>query len=203
MASKKILVAVAIAALIGTAFASPRDTGPSWDETVQVGECRLDSDPILDIEQDVKNDKDTGPGGAWAHLNYTRHVRVWQLGPGKYCAVVEHEGRFTAIKGASSPGGNGALTGEETGQMRGGYRAIITGSMNQEASPGDGGSFQTVNYGCGIQSSGCQDRTDWTEVYFGPDHKVEYDWWAWIYDGGSCGTWTNSGSGNNGDVLCG
>jgi hypothetical protein len=187
---KKVTAFFALAALVATASASPDDVGTDWEDSVRVGECELDSPPVLTAEHRVKNDVDESPSGEWAKVNYTRSIEIWKLDEERYCAVVEHDGSFDAINGSMSPSGEGELTGQEQGDMHGGYRAMITGSTLKQNSD----TTRNIEYSGGSDS--------WAENYFEPGFEVSYDWWAWVYDAGSCGKWTNSETGNSGNVLC-
>jgi hypothetical protein len=42
---------------------------------------------------------------------------------------------------------------------------------------------------------------DWEPIYLNPGWKATYEWWGFIYHGGSNGTWVNSGDGNSGDIT--
>lgn len=201
--TRKIQIAVVFAVLIGVASAAPKDVSDGWKKTVRVGDCKLDSSPMVDVRQEVEGDMDRSSNGPWADLNYTRHIRVWELSEEKYCAVVEYDGAFNAVEGMKSPGSGEVLTGKEHGEMQGGYRAIISGSeINQSVEWPYKGEMQPVNYQCRVASGDCENKNDWTQSFFNSNQDVEYEWWAWVYDSGKCGTWTNTKSENSGDVLC-
>lgn len=205
MAANKVIASITFTALlVGSISAAPVQVGDNWDESVHVGECAVDESPVVDVNQEVVDEADRSSSGEWAQVNYTRHIRVWEMSDQKYCAVVEHEGRFQAIEGASSPAGNGQLTGKEQGTMQGGYRAIVTGSEIKESPEmSRKGSAEPVQNGCLGPSSECQKEALWTEAYFEPGYQQRYDWWAWIYDSGRCGKWVDRQYNDEGDVHCG
>jgi len=201
MVDRKILMIGTLIALIGFSTAAPRDVGTEWGEQVNVGSCSMDSSPLIDVEQEVRNGTDLGSEGSWSEVNFTRDIQVWKIDDGQYCAVVEHEGRFQAIEGAQSPGGEGTLTGNEKGQMQGGYRAMISGDLKESSKMTVRGSLDPVESNCTELDSECEQST-WMNQYFESGQNVEYDWWGWIYRTQNCGTWTNSQSSNSGDILC-
>ena len=65
--------------------------------------------PVMAISYGVQNDVDTGiRGNTWAFDTYTRSVRVWRKGPGRFCSVSTYDGSFSSIAG-TSPGGKSQL----------------------------------------------------------------------------------------------
>ena len=165
-------------------------------------------DPVVNIVQKVQNDADSGEAGNyWAFDYYTRHIKVWAVGENKYCAIATYDGKFYAVPGQIGPGNrpSGALINTPTnepvnGDMDGGYRATITGSLLSTPLWTTNGSVGTTNYQCDINAN-CPGRVSWLDKYFNSGYSFDYGWWGWKYDGGSHGTWINSQDGNSGNIL--
>ena len=196
---RKILVAATFIGLIGTASSAPKNVGDDWKNTVRIGDCTQDTTPVVDITRQVENRKDLSSEGAWADINYTKNIKVWKIGDQRYCAVVEYNGEFKGIEGATAPGGETQLTGKEKGKMQGGYRAMIAQSELLESGSQSGETLESVSGEC--SSENCA-SVDWIDSYFSSSPQVSYEWWAWVYDAGECGTWTNAESGNSGKIIC-
>ena len=196
---RKILVAATFIVLIGSAYSAPKKVGNNWKNTVRIGDCTQDTTPVVDITREVENRKDISSEGPWADINYTKNIKVWKLADQRYCAVVEYDGECEAVKGATAPGGETQLTGEEHGKMQGGYRAMITGSEIVESGSGGEGTLESVSGDC---TQGNCDSVDWVDGYFSSSPQVSYEWWAWVYNAGECGSWTNAESGNSGRIIC-
>ncbi len=131
-----------------------------------------------------------------------------------YCAIVTYDGNFYAVPGQRGPGGTSDLIDTPTnapvnGDMSGGRRAIITGTLLSTPVAG-WPNFGTVtpvsNYKCDI-SGNCPGYNalfpagNWAEKYFDTGFTNVDQWWGWKYDGGSHGTWINASTGNSGNIL--
>lgn len=170
-------------------------------------------DPVIDVTQKVQNDVDSGEAGNyWAFDYYTRHIKVWQIvapvadGPGTYCAVVTYDGNFFTVPGQIGPGNRpaGALINSSTdepvhGNMSGGRRATITGTLLASPLWTTHGNVGTTNYQCDITGT-CPGLISWPSRYFVGGNTYNDDWWGWKYNGGSHGTWINSLV-NSGNIL--
>lgn len=164
-------------------------------------------DPVINVKQKVQNDVDSGLGGYWAFDYYNRRIKVWSTGENKYCAIVTYDGKFYAVPGQVGPGNipSGALINTPTnapvnGDMNGGYRATITGTLLSSPTWSTNGNVGTTNYQCDINAN-CPGRVSWTDQYFNPGYGFDQPWWGWKYNGGSHGTWVNSIDGNSGNIL--
>ncbi|MGE5041269.1 MAG: hypothetical protein ACM3IJ_00005, partial [Candidatus Levyibacteriota bacterium] len=171
--------------------------------------------PVIDVTQKVQNDADSGQAGNyWAFDYYIRHIKVWQTAtgteesPNTYCAIVKYDGRFYAIPGQAGPGStslSGPLINTNTnepvnGDMSGGRRATITGTLKSSPAWTMNGNVGTTNYQCDI-SGNCPGVISWPGQYFDAGYSYNDDWWGWIYKAGSHGTWINAISGNSGNIL--
>lgn len=156
---------------------------------------------VVDVEQHVLNDADSGSGGNnWALDHYGRHIRVWRQGPNTFCATVRYEGEFTTFAGIS-PGATGTVDAGITGEMAGGYRTThFTATLL--ASPGypTQGNIGTFDYGCDVAGT-CPGRVSWLPFYFSGVTNFDLDWWGWTYQAEHNGSWINAVTGNSGDIT--
>lgn len=173
----------------------------AWGAKVNPDQCADKvGGPVLNVTFKVTNDVDSGFGGYWAYDNNNKQVMVWKTSiPDQYCAIVRYEGQFSAVKGKTSPSGNGVIGSDFQGTFQGGYIGTITGKFE----PGNKrvtGNLGTKAYGCDIENptSSCK-YFSWVKEYF-PTGKFSYGWWGWIYQGGSHGVWVNSQDGSTGDL---
>lgn len=170
--------------------------------------------PVIDVTQKVQNDADSGvAGNYWAFDYYARHVTVWQIAtgvesaPNTYCAIVTYDGKFYTVPGQIGPQDipPGALINTSTnepvnGDMSGGRRATIVGTLLLTPSWTTHGSVGTTNYQCNITGV-CLGAISWPGQYFTGGYTYNDDWWGWQYKGGSHGMWINSSEGNTGNIL--
>ena len=182
-----------------------------WQHEVTPGKCapaplrrgddRRGTGPVINIVEQVKNDADSGvAGNYWAFDNLSRRIQVWRTATTTFCATVTYEGSFKAIAGQTAPAGTSTLSGAEKGQIQGGYRATITGTLLATSTWPTRGSVGSVDYACD-PSGNCPGYIDWTTKYFASGVNQNLDWWGWIYRGGKFGTWINAITGNEGNIV--
>lgn len=198
---KKIsAIAAALAVLLISApvLAAPK---LAWQKEVSQTQCDAIGKPVINVQQKVLNDVDSGEAGNyWAFDTAERHIQVWAQSDGTYCAVVSYAGKFDGVAGQTSPGDGGTLSGDEKGTFQGGYRATITGTLLASPLWPARGSVGKTDYQCDI-SGVCPGYVSWIGQYFEPSYGFDYEWWGWIYHGGKYGVWINSVDGNTGDIL--
>ncbi len=164
--------------------------------------------PVINVTQKVQNDRDDGQAGnVWAFDYYNRRIKVWSKGGNTYCAIVTYDGQFYAVPGQVGPGNFplGALINTPTdapvnGDMSGGRRATITGTLLGSPAWPTSGNVGPTNYQCNINAV-CPGFISWPGQYFSSGFTYNDDWWGWRYNGGSHGTWINSIDGNSGNIL--
>ena len=176
----------------------------NWGSKVNASQCEKSGSPIVNITQKVTNSVDSGQGGNyWAFSNYKRTIQLWETTTAdRYCAVVRYTGKFDGEAGQTSPGAGGILDGDEDGTFQGGYQATIDGTLKDNPGWKTKGSVGTADYDCNISGT-CPGAVNWIDQYFDSGYVFGYDWWGWIYHGGSHGTWVNSCpscGGNSGDI---
>ena len=80
---------------------------------------------VANVNYTLVNDYDSGvAGNAWANDTINRHLQVWQVGAGTFCAVVNDTGSFVTFAGAS-PGNTGTVAAGITGRINGGYTTTV------------------------------------------------------------------------------
>lgn len=201
---KKLMLSVATLTLFvvlipgGQGMAAPH----LWGSQVNPGKCggppgRL----LINITHQVINDGDSGLGGYWAYDDYNRHIQVWQVDADTFCVDVRYLGSFETVAGAS-PGNTDIIAAGIDGTFQGGYRASIAGTPNPNPAFRTRGNIGTFDYGWdGHSDHGAHTPFSWLGAYFSSVSDFTYEWWGWIYQAGSNGTWTNSTDGNQGDIT--
>lgn len=157
--------------------------------------------PVINVEQKVKNDADSGVGGNyWALDNYERHIRVYKTTVvNKYCALVEYEGKFVTFAGAS-PQNTGTVGAGVKGEMNGGYRATFDATLKATPSKPKFGNLGKFDYQCDVLGN-CPGRVSWLGFYFDNVNNFDQPFWGWKYKTGHNGSWVNASTGNSGDIT--
>lgn len=176
----------------------------AWQKQVSKKQCDTTGNPVIDVNQKIINDVDSGEAGNyWAFDTFNRHMQVWLQVDNSYCALVKYDGTFDAQAGQRSPGNTGILTGSENGNFDGGYRANIVGTLKQTPDLPTHGSIGTTDYQCDI-SGNCPGYFDWMSKYFNTasiGFTSTFTWWGWTYHAKDNHIWINSSDGNSGDVI--
>ncbi len=204
----KIALACAAFLLVTTpAFAATDHLKLGAKGQLDAKACGKDGKAVINVEEKVKNDVDSGFAGNWAIDMYTRHIKVWQVKdtqPATWCATVTYEGKFNAVAGQTGPGGTGTIGADVEGEMRGGYRATFDGTLKSTPEWPTHGSVGTVDYGCNITGSTCT-YVSWLSKYFDNNTTFDQPWWGWIYKAeDNHGTWLNELNvlpANSGNIL--
>jgi hypothetical protein len=165
--------------------------------------------PVINVTQKVQNDADSGvAGNYWAFDYYTRSIKVWATSTvNTYCAIVTYDGNFYTVPGQIGPGNipvnaliNTSTNQPVRGDMSGGRRATIVGTLLTSPLWSTHGSVGTTNYKCDITGN-CPGAISWAGQYFNVGFTNTDVWWGWKYLAGSHGTWVNAISGNSGNIL--
>lgn len=158
--------------------------------------CNVEGKAVIDVNQKVSNDVDSGIANNWAFDYFTRHIKVWQLDSNHWCATISYDGKFFAVPGQIGPQNDpvdARIDSPVNGDFKGGYRGIITNSSAPSSPDANWplkGKIADTNYHCNLASD-CPGYKDWIEQYFGSSNSFQYGYWGWIYDGGKNGTWVN------------
>ncbi len=202
-----LIVLAALAILLSSGFllnsirtskAVPDNFQPNKE--ISKGKCDTSGSPVINVTQRVLNTVDSGEGGNnWAFDNVNRQIKVYKESDNIFCVLVDNEGRFDSQAGQKSPGNTGVLTGKEDGTFKGGYRAVVVGSLKVNPELQTKGNIGTVDYQCNIAGS-CPGYFNWTDKYFSPGYTFSYEWWGWEYKYKNL-KWINASEGNSGDII--
>lgn len=202
----RMLKLIALVALLApmTVAVRPAVAGDDRDERggIELALGCPHGDLVIKVKHQVVNDGDSGVTRYWAYDSYRKHIRVWQVGPTSFCAVVQYEGDFVSTAGPSPMGTdpNGIAAGI-SGTMTGGYRATITGALDPSPAYKVRGNLGKFDYGwTGDPNNAAPNPFRWVDVYFSPGYTFEYVWWGWVYNAGQNGLWFNT-AGNTGDIT--
>jgi hypothetical protein len=150
---------------------------------------------VLSVSYRVENDVDTGvKGNNWAFDTYTRTVRVWRKGVGRFCSASTYKGEFTTIPGWS-PGGKTQLPAGIRGTFRGSSVTTFRGSLAAGDAPLRG--FLGVKaFACTSddQKGQCSGTWDWLRAYFTGISRFRYVRYTFTYQAkeNGRGTWRDT-----------
>src|SRR3989442_10974801 len=123
---------------------------------------------VLNVTYGVQNDVDTGiKGNNWAFDSYTRTVRVWRKGAGRFCSASTFaDGRFTSIQGWS-PGGKVQLPAGVRGTFSGSSVTTFRGTLARHGAPLHGflGAKDFACTSADVKGQ-CSGTYDWLRSYF-------------------------------------
>ena len=146
--------------------------------------------PVMAISYGVQNDVDTGiRGNTWAFDTYTRSVRVWRKGPGRFCSVSTYDGSFSSIAG-TSPGGKSQLPAGIRGTFGGTSTATFRARLT---SHGPAKGFLGVkDFACSSADvkGSCAGTWDWVAAYFAAVTSFRYTRYTFSYHATENGTGT-------------
>ena len=189
----------ALSAVVAAVLATLSVVGASAG--AQPDGCPTDKPLVVDSYFTAENSSDTGPDGhVWALDAGTRFIRIWRLGGDAYCLQIHDVGTFTTFAGLS-PEGTGTV------------RAGVTGTFDATAYLRLYGKFAptvpTTGFLGNFDAQCQQDGTCAGDIlHIGPSYfptgfqNVDPGAFAITYDGGACGTWSQSNSGDTGDIVC-
>jgi hypothetical protein len=189
---KRLFVVLGILAGLMIPVAALASPGLKLDKQAIAGkQCTVDgATKLVDVHFALVNDYDSGfAGNAWANDTIDRHLRIWQLDNGTFCAQVEDHGKFVTFEG-TSPSGAGTVSAGVTGKLDGGYvSTFFTGTYSPSlyATHGDLGPFDLA---C-IDANTCPGAHPSPLSYFSATAGFDLAQWGWIYHAGKNGTWLN------------
>jgi hypothetical protein len=187
--SAVVAAALATVSLVGASAAAKPDS------------CPTDKALVVDSYFTAENSADYGADGhVWALDAGTRYIRIWRLGGDAFCVQIHDVGTFTTFAGLSPEG---------TGTVPGG----VTGSFDGTAYFRDYGKFAptvpTIGFLGNFNAQCRQDGTCAGDIlHIGPSYfpagfqNVDPGAFTVTYDGGACGTWSQTNSGDTGDIVC-
>ncbi len=159
---------------------------------------------IVDVHYKILNDADSGfnSGQAWANDSIDRHLRIWQLDDGTFCAQVEDHGKFVTYAGQSPGATSSALAAGIKGDFEGGYvTTFFSGTFAPSyATHGNIGTFDDA---CDVNFVCAGSHPYWGD-YFSSTSGDDLAQWGWIYKAGKHGTWLNQddvAAADSGDIT--
>lgn len=174
-------------------MASPGGAAPA-QQNLGCGAGKL----VLSVSYRVENDVDTGvKGNNWAFDTYTRTVRVWRKGAGRFCSASTYNGQFTTIAGWS-PGGKTQLPAGIRGTFKGTSVTTFRGMFAAGSAPVRG--FLGVKvFACtsADEKGQCSGTWDWLREYFTGISRFRYARYTFYYHA------TENGRGTWRDTLTG
>ena len=191
---------LAVLSAIGAALLATVALADASAAVVKPGSCPTDKPLVVDSYFTAENSADTGPDGhVWALDAGTRFIRIWHLAGDAYCMQLRDVGTFTSFAGLS-PEGTGTVRGGVTGSST--VRLTIASTeRSRRRFPRPG---RSVNFD--VQCS--QDGTcagaipSASRSYFSPRRHLDPGAFTVTYNGGACGNWYQSNSGDTGDIVC-
>jgi hypothetical protein len=146
---------------------------------------------LVDVHYKLINDYDSGfAGNAWANDTIDRHLRLYGLAHGTFCANVEDHGTFLTFAG-TSPSGASTVAADVKGSIDGGYNTtFFTGTFDNPSSLPTHGNLGTFDLAC-INAYTCPGDHPSYLSYFSSTSGADLAQWGWIYKAGKHGTWLN------------
>src|SRR5581483_10280267 len=135
---------------------------------------------------------------AWANDTINRHLKVFDLGGGNFCAAVNDTGQFSTFAGAS-PSGTSTVSAGIKGEINGGYvTTVFSGTVNSSPTYKTNGSLGNFDLMC-TDAYTCPGAHPTASSYVsGWDGSLAS--WGWTYHTAQNGNWVNADSGNTGDI---
>jgi hypothetical protein len=168
--------------------------------TVKPDSCPTDNPMVVNSYARYENLADNGADGhVWALDAATRSFQIWRVGTNAYCMKLRDVGTFTTFAGVS-PEGIATVSGGVTGSFDGTKYVRIYGTFAPKvATTGFIGDFDAQ---CQQDGTCLGPRPGAVVLYFSSVYFVDFGWFLATYDGGACGTWVQSSSGDSGDIVC-
>jgi hypothetical protein len=168
---------------------------------VQPASCPTNKPLVVDSYFTAENTADTGPDGhVWALDAGTRFIRIWRLGGDAYCLQTRDVGTSTTFAGLSPEG---------TGTVRAGVTASFDGTTYFRIYGKFAPTVSTTGFLGNFDAQCQQDGTCAGQIlsirrsYFPSGYQhVDLGAFTVTYDGGACGTWFQTNSGDTGDIVC-
>lgn len=184
-------MSVFAAGVLATAVSAGNNNPP------QCGSGKL----IVNVNYTLVNDYDSGVhGNAWANDTINRHLQIWQVGDGTYCALVNDNGSFITFSG-DSPGGTGTVSAGISGRINGGYTTnAFSGTLDPAPAYATHGQLGSFDLQCD-PSFNCPGAHPSFLSYFSGSPSWGYADWGWTYHTAKNGDWVNDSSGNSGDIT--
>jgi hypothetical protein len=194
------LGALAVLCAVVTAVLATMSPANASAAVVKPDGCPTDKPLVVNSYATFENAADSGADGhVWALDAATHSIRIWRLGGNAYCVQLHDVGTFTTF-GGLSPEGTGTVSGGVTGSIDGTIYLRIYGTFAPTvATTGFVGNFDEQ---CQQDGTCSGPRPSTGRLYFSSVFSFDVGAFAFTADGGACGTWYQSTSGDTGDIVC-
>ena len=154
---------------------------------------------MVNVTYRLTNDFDSGVhGNAWANDSINRHVQIFAVGSGNFCAAINDTGTFTTFAG-DSPSGTGTVTAGIKGVINGGYvTTVFAGTLNPAPAYATRGNLGSFDLQCTDASTCPGARPSFLSYVTG---AWDFADWGWSYHTARNGDWINSAAANTGDIT--
>lgn len=178
----------------------PAISGATASAATKPDSCPLDKPMVVDGYDTSRDIADLGADGhVWALDAYTETVQIWRVGTNAFCVKKHAVGSFSTFAGLS-PEGTGTIGAGVTGSFEATVYIRIYGTFTPTVpTTGFIGDFDGQCQQDGT-CLGTEPRV--TSLYFSRVRAFDPGSFLAIYDAGACGTWTQTPSGDTGDIVC-
>lgn len=155
--------------------------------------CNNPHNFLVDVNQAVANDPDSGNHGNWATDTFTRHLQIWQDGS-TYCGKVTDNGTFVTT-GPLSPNAGAALSAGIAGTVTGGATFTITGTPKANL-----GNIVPLPLDCSATDCVTHGTLHILLADYFDNESHSYIDWGWTYATCTNGTWVDSAINSDGSL---
>jgi hypothetical protein len=175
----------------GLAVALPVAAFAYGGSETNTAQCDGHGKVVVNVNYSMVNDYDSGVGTPtpWANDTINRHLQIFQVGTGSYCAVVSDEGSFVTFD-STGPAGTGHVSAGVTGRISGGYRTPVFSGTLASTTYGTKGQLGSFNLQC-TDAYVCEGARPKISSYVS-GWNGDQAWWGWQYKTAQNGTWTNA-----------
>jgi hypothetical protein len=188
-----------LSAVVATMATTVLAVNASAAGTPKPDSCPTDKPLVVNGYATYENSADYGADGhIWALDAATRTIRVGRLGKDDYCVEVHDIGTSTTYAGLSPEG---------TGTVRAGVTASFVGSISYRVHGKFAPTVPTHNFigdfdaQCN-QEGTCTGRLLEDSLFFSSIDHIDFGSFSFSADAGACGTWSQTDSGDTGDIVC-
>jgi len=167
--------------------------------TVKPDSCPTNKPLVVDSYGTFENSADYGADGhVWALDAGTHFIQIWSLGGNAFCVKVHDIGTSTTFAGPSPEG---------TGNVRAGVSASFDGTVYMRyygtlaPTVPTTGFIGDFDFRCS-QDGTCTGSYFADSLYFSSVRHIDYGAFAFAAHAGACGTWSQTTSGDTGDIVC-
>jgi hypothetical protein len=155
---------------------------------------------VVDVSLTYRNIGDLGADGhVWALDQATQQFQMWRIGTNAYCIKRLDVGTFTSFAGLS-PEGTGTIQAGITGPFVGLSYIRVSGKF--EPAIATTGSVGDFNGQCQQDGTCLGEEPRLIRRYFSRVNAIDFGVFVFTANGGACGIWIQTSTGNTGDIVC-